>query len=126
MAVNGRIPVRHEDVFPQPVTLASVDPINDFDKVRAKAEDPQERDKETGQRLWSVSVFDLSARAGQREVKIKIAADQQPVPPNGIGYSVEFENLQVIPYLDSNRTKPRVALAYRAAGFRSAKGAKAA
>ena len=27
--------------------------------------------------------------------------------------------LQVIPYLDSNRAKPRVAIAYRAAGFRS-------
>jgi hypothetical protein len=27
--------------------------------------------------------------------------------------------LQVIPYLDANRAKPRVAIAYRAAGFRS-------
>ena len=30
----------------------------------------------------------------------------------------EFEGLQVIPYLDTNRAKPRVAIAYRAAGFR--------
>ncbi len=31
----------------------------------------------------------------------------------------EFDGLQVIPYLDSNRAKPRVAIAYRATGFRA-------
>lgn len=34
MAVEGRINVRHEDVFTQPVLLLSVDPVEDFDKKR--------------------------------------------------------------------------------------------
>lgn len=120
MAVDGRIPVRHEDVFPVPVVVMSVDPVEDFDKKRAGAGDPQERDKQTGMRLWAVSVIDSSAPAGKREIKVKIPADVQPVPPNGTGREVEFDGLQVVPYLDTNRSKPRVGIAYRAAGFRMA------
>jgi hypothetical protein len=119
MAVDGRINVRHEDVFTQPVLLLSVDPVEDFDKKRAGDGDPQDRDKTTGMRLWSVSVLDPTAAQGKREVKVKIAADVQPVPANGLMAPVEFDGLQVIPYLDSNRTKPRVAIAYRATGFRT-------
>jgi hypothetical protein len=117
MAVEGRINVRHEDVFAEPVLLLSVDPVEDFDKKRAGTGDPQDRDKTTGLRLWSASVLDPTAQQGRREIKVKIAADVQPVPPNGLLAPVEFEGLQVIPYLDSNRVKPRVAIAYRAAGF---------
>jgi hypothetical protein len=115
--------VRHEDVFTQPVLLMSVDAVEDFDKKRAGNEDPQEKDKQTGQRLWSVSIMDPSAPQGKREIKIKIAADHRPVPPSGPMQPVEFDGLQVIPYLDSNRAKPRVAIAYRAAGFRGVKKA---
>ena len=125
MAVDGRIPVRHEDVFPVPVVVMSVDPVEDFEKKRAGAGDPQDRDKQTGLRLWAVSVIDPSAPAGKREVKVKVAADVQPVPPGGLGQAVEFDGLQVIPYLDTNRTKPRVAIAYRAAGFRAGRKAAA-
>ncbi len=123
MAVEGRINVRHEDVFSQPVILLSVDPVEDFDKRRAGNADPQDRDKATGLRLWSVSVLDPTAPQGRREIKVKIASDQAPVPPNGLMAPVEFEGLQVIPYLDSNRAKPRVAIAYRAGGFRTGRGA---
>jgi hypothetical protein len=35
MAVDGRINVRHEDVFTPPVLLLSVDPLEHFDKKRA-------------------------------------------------------------------------------------------
>ena len=119
MAVEGRINVRHEDVFTESVLLLSVDPVEDFDKKKAKVEDPQEFDKTTGMRLWSASILDPSAQQGRREIKVKIAADVRPVPPNGLLAPVEFEGLQVIPYLDSNRVKPRVAIAYRAAGFRT-------
>ena len=118
MAVDGRINVRHEDVFPVPVLVLGVEPVNDFEKVKIKVQDPQERDKETGMRLWAVSILDPSARQGQREIKVKVAADHQPVPPNGPMAACEFEGLQVIPYLDTNRARPRVAIAYRAAGFR--------
>jgi hypothetical protein len=126
MAVEGRINVRHEDVFTQPVLLLSVDPVEDFDKKRAGDGDPQDRDKTTGLRLWSVSVLDPTAQQGKREVKVKIAADVRPVPANGLMAPVEFEGLQVIPYLDANRAKPRVAIAYRAAGFRSPRATRAA
>jgi hypothetical protein len=119
MAAEGAIPVRHEDVFLVPVLVLAVEPVNDFDKVKAKEPDPQMRDKETGKRLWSGVILDPSARTGQREIKVKIAADVQPVPPNGLMGPCEFEGLAVIPYLDSNRVKPRVAIAYRAAGFRA-------
>ena len=126
MAVEGRINVRHEDVFPVPVLVLGVEPVNDFEKVKAKVPDPQERDRETGARLWAVSILDPSARQGQREIKIKVAADVQPVPPNGPMQPCEFDGLQVIPYLDANRAKPRVAIAYRAAGFRAKAGRPAA
>lgn len=118
MAVDGRINVRHEDVFPVLVLVLGVEPVNDFEKVKAKVPDAQERDRETGMRLWAVSVLDPSAKQGQREIKVKVAADYQPVPPNGLMGPVEFDGLQVIPYLDTNRARPRVAIAYRAAGFR--------
>jgi hypothetical protein len=121
MAVEGRINVRHEDVFTQPILLLSVDPVEDFEKKRAGTEDPQERDRTTGMRLWSASVLDPTAPQGRREIKVKIAADVQPVPPHGLMAPVEFDGLQVIPYLDSNRAKPRVGIAYRAAGFRQPK-----
>jgi len=53
MAVEGRINVRHEDVFSQPILVLSVDAVEDFDKRRAGNVDPQELDKTTGLRLWS-------------------------------------------------------------------------
>jgi hypothetical protein len=80
MAANGRIPVGHEDVFPEPTVLLSVDPVEDFDRKRAGHGDPQEWDKDTNLRLWAVSVIDPSAQAGRREVKVKIPAEYQPVP----------------------------------------------
>src|SRR5690349_20800144 len=121
MAVEGRINVRHEDVFAQPVLLLSVDPVEDFDKKRAKVEDPQEFDKTTGLRLWAVAVLDPTAQQGRREIRVKMAADVRPIPPNGLMGPGEFDGLQVIPYLDANRAKPRVAIAYRAAGLRTAR-----
>jgi hypothetical protein len=119
VAVEGRISVRHEDVFPVPVLVLGVEPVNDFDKVRAKVEDPQERDKDSGLRMWAVSILDTSAREGRREIKVKIPAEVQPVPPAGLMSPAEFDGLQVIPYVDTNRAQPRVAIAYRASGFRN-------
>jgi hypothetical protein len=119
VAAEGRIPCRHEDVFPVPTLVLGVEPVNDFEKVKAKVPDPQERDKDTGMRLWAVSILDPSAQQGRREIKVKIPAEVQPVPPNGPMAPAEFDGLQVIPYLDTNRARPRVAIAYRASGFRT-------
>jgi hypothetical protein len=133
MAVDGRINVRHEDVFPVPVLVLGVEPAEDFDKIKAAREakqvddkgrvlaDVQIRDKESGLRVWQVSILDPSAKQGQREIKVKVAAEHQPTPPAGLMQPCEFDGLQVIPYLDSNRARPRVAIAYRAAGFRGGK-----
>ena len=66
-----------------------------------------------------MSLLDPTAQQGRREIKVKIPADHQPVPPAGLMAPAEFEGLQVIPYMDSNRAKPRVAIAYRATGFRA-------
>jgi hypothetical protein len=94
VAAEGRIPCRHEDVFPVAVLLLGVEPVNDFEKVKAKVEDPQERDRETGRRMWAASILDPSAREGRREIKVKIPAEVQPVPPNGLMAPVEFEGLR--------------------------------
>jgi hypothetical protein len=109
MAVQLPIPVRFEDVFPAGAYVLAVEPINDFEKVTAKAADPQQRDKESGERLWAVRVLDADpeARKGQAEVVVKIAAPQQPVPPDvmpGTPFRpAEFDGLLLMPYLDTNR-----------------------
>ena len=126
MAVQGRINVRHEDVFPQPVLLLSVSPVENFDMAKAaraagrKDADTQERDKDTNQRRWAASIMDPTAPEGRREIKVKIPAEVQPVPPSGVMPPVEFDGLQVIPYVDTNRQRPRLGIAYRATGFRGA------
>src|SRR5439155_19514240 len=84
MSVRSRIPVDFDEVFPRKVLVLGVEPINDYDKQKAGAGDPQERDKETGERMWLVRVIDLDVdgqRKGTAEAGVKIAAPQQPVPP---------------------------------------------
>ena len=118
MSVQGPFKVDCGELFAHGLGIISeVDSLDDFDKS-TKDNRVQARDKDTGLRLWAASVLDPSAPQGRREIKVKIPAEVQPVPPNGPMAPVEFEGLQVIPYLDTNRAKPRVAIAYRAAGFR--------
>lgn len=58
--------------------------------------------------------MDLDPEAGKfgrsTEVKVKVVAPQQPVPPPSTvpGYppAVEFEGLTLTPYVDSQRCKP--------------------
>jgi hypothetical protein len=55
----------------------------DFEK-RGQGDD-QLRDKETGERVWLVRLLDLDPEAGKfgaaKEFKVKVIAQQQPVPP---------------------------------------------
>ncbi|WP_239374521.1 plasmid replication, integration and excision activator [Frankia sp. Cj5] len=124
MAVPQRIPVRFEDVFPHGAYVLGVEPVNDFDKVKAGVADAQERDKITGVLVWAVRVMDAdpNARAGSAEVKVKIAAAVQPVPPEPLAGTVlrpvEFDGLTVTPYVNMNGSKPRQGLALRATGLR--------
>ena len=127
-----KVPVPFEYVFPAGVLCLGVDAAVDFD--RRNEPDNQARDKETGERLWVVRVLDLDPQAGKfgrtTEVKVKVVAPQQPVPPASAvpGYppSIEFDGLTLTPYVDSQRCKnsgncrARMAYSLRADNIRAA------
>jgi hypothetical protein len=141
---NGlKVPVPFEYVFPAGALCLGVEPATDFEK-RGTGDD-QLRDKDTGERVWLVKVLDLDEAAGKfggtKEVKVKVVAPVQPVPPAPMypGYppSVEFTELTLTPYVDSQRCKgsatkcrSRLAWSVRATGMieppAAAKSTKAA
>lgn len=106
--LTTKVPVPFEYVFPHGVLFLGVEPVRDFE---AKGDDKQARDKESKLRLWQVRVLDLDPEAGRfgssKEVKVKIAAEHQPVPPapDAPGYPpmVAFNNVTITPYVDSSR-----------------------
>jgi hypothetical protein len=109
---NGlKVPVPFEYVFPHGCLFLGVEPATDFEK-RGTGDD-QLRDKETGERVWLVKGMDLDPEAGKfgatKEVKVKIVAPHQPVPPTAMvpGYPpmVEFTGLTLTPYVDSQKCK---------------------
>lgn len=131
MAVQTRIRVEMTDVFPSGAfVIGEVMPDEDYDIRKSGIGDPQRRDKETGQRVWNVRVLDTdpAGRKGSGEVTVKILADHQPVPPAELPglplRPVEFENLTVTPYVDTNGVRPRLAYSFRATAMRAPKSAK--
>ena len=103
-----KIPVPFSYVFPSGALFLSVDKLVDFDRIRE--DDNQARD-ENGVRMWVVKVIDQDPEAGKfgrtTEVKVKIAAPQQPVPPAGVKLPggitvtpVAFTDVTVTPYTD--------------------------
>lgn len=113
MAVFAGIPVRHLDVFPEPVyALAPPTPILDFDvPKRPDGSMPQARDKVTGRLLWELLIVDTDERARKKSktVSVKFAADHQPVlPENTSGFPltpVEFVGLVAVPYIDASNLR---------------------
>ena len=107
MAMHGQIPVQFGAVFPDGAYAAgSFEMVRDFD--RSTADRPvQQADKETGLPLWVVEVIDAQENARQRTVKVKIAAQVQPVLPSPAPGSpftaVEFDGLTATPYVDASR-----------------------
>jgi hypothetical protein len=108
-----KIPFPVDYVLPYGALFLSVDKLVDWD--RQGAEDNQARD-ENGVRLWVVKVSDQDPDAGKfgrsNEVKVKIAAEHQPVPPAGIELPggitvrpVEFVGITATPYVDSSGCK---------------------
>src|SRR5438046_8869587 len=79
-----RIPMPSGFALPSGALFLSVDKLVDFDRL--KEDDNQARD-ENGVRIWVVKVMDQDPEAGRfgrsTEGKVKIAGEQQPVPPNG-------------------------------------------
>jgi hypothetical protein len=127
-----KIPMPFEFAFPHGALFRGVQAATDFDK-RGKAVDDQLRDKETGERVWTVTLLDLdplAARFGRDLVKVKIIAPVQPVPPESTvpGYppAVELTDLVLVPWVDDSKCKAggtcraRLAYSMRASGLRPA------
>ena len=104
---------------------ASASRAQSEDQVKAGLADPQQRDKVTGERLWAVRVLDADpgSRKGQAEVAVKIAAPVQPLPPEAAAGTpfrpVEFDGLALMPYVDTSKTRPRLAFSIRATAMRA-------
>ena len=77
MALQGAIPVEFGHVFPHGAYVLSVQPVRDFDKS-TREHTVQEREKETGELVWSVEVIDADPEARESTVRVKIAAPVQP------------------------------------------------
>lgn len=125
MAIAKRFEIAHETAFPKGAFLRGlVEPVTDFNaEQRPDGSRPQQRDKETGLRLWQVTVIDGDDEAGRREIGVivKFAAEHQPVPPKNTSpmpwTPVEFIGLTALPYVDDSGRRPRIAWSFRAQGL---------
>ena len=107
MAIQGPIPVEFGAVFPDGAYAAGkFEMVRDFDRSSGDRV-VQQMDKVTGLPLWVVEVIDADEAARQRTVKVKVAAQVQPVLPSPAAGSpftaVEFEGLTATPYVDASR-----------------------
>jgi hypothetical protein len=129
MALQGPIPVQFGAVFPDGAYAAgSFEMVRDYDRSTAERA-VQQADKDSGLPLWSVEVIDAQENARQRTVKVKVAAQVQPVlPPPSPGSpftAVEFDGMTATPYVDSARCQgngrcgARVAYSFKATGVRA-------
>lgn len=125
-AIPSRFPVQFADVFPRGCFVLGVEPAMAFSDD-AKAPRRQERDKETNLLLWTVRALDANEEAARfdAELKVKLAAPVQPVPPAktpGFPFpAVEFEGLTITPYAGRNG---RVAYSFRASSLRAPSGGR--
>jgi hypothetical protein len=104
MALQGPIPVEFGQVFPDGVYAAGIfEPVRDFD-ASSNGRFVQSKEKNTGVPLWQVEVIDADQQARNRTVKVKVAAQVQPVLPSGPAgvpfVPVEFTGLTVTPYVN--------------------------
>ena len=129
MALQGQIPIEFGMVFPAGAYAAGgIEMVRDFDRSSGDRV-VQQVDKHTGLPLWVVEVIDAQEDARQRTVKVKIAAQVQPVLPPPVPGSpftpVEFDGMTVFPYVDASpcqgtgRCNARVAYSLKAAGIRA-------
>ena len=89
MALQGQIPIEFGMVFPAGAYAAGgIEMVRDFDRSSGDRV-VQQVDKHSGLPLWVVEVIDAQEDARQRTVKVKIAAQVQPVlPAPGSGVAV--------------------------------------
>ena len=118
-----RFPVTMAQVFPHgchlmPESIAEAQDYDEKTRTRTPAVD-----KLTGKRVWQCRVADMDPELEERsrETVVKILADRQPSPPTGTSFElVEFDNLQVTPYVTD---KGRMAYSLRATGIKAARPA---
>ena len=131
MAIKGQISVEFGAVFPDGAYAAGgIEMVRDFDRSSGDRV-VQQIDKVTRLPLWVVEVIDADEAARQRTVKVKIAAQVQPVlPPPAPGQPftpVEFDGLTATPYVDASRCPgdgkhkcaARQAYSFKATGVRA-------
>jgi hypothetical protein len=131
MAIQGPILVEFGVVFPDGAYAAGkFEMVRDFDRSSGDRV-VQQIDKATGLPLWVVEVIDADEAARQRMVKVKVAAQVQPVLPSPAAGSpftaVEFDGLTVTPYVDASRCQgngkgkcgARLAYSLKATGVRA-------
>ena len=131
MALQGQIPVPFGAVFPDGAYAAgSFEMVRDFDRSSGDRV-VQQADKDSGLPLWVVEVIDAQENARQRTIKVKVAAQVQPVlPPPSPGSpftAVEFDGMTATPYVDASRCHAkdtgrcgaRVAYSFKATGVRA-------
>jgi hypothetical protein len=112
-----------QQVFPHGCHLMpdSIAEAIDYDE-KTKTRSPSV-DKLTGKRVWQCRVADMDAEleGRSRETVVKVLADRQPSPPTGTPFElVEFDNLQVTPYVTD---KGRMAYSLKATGIKAARPA---
>jgi hypothetical protein len=123
VALQGPIPIDFGLVFPAGVYAAGgFEAVRDFD-ASTNGRFVQSKDKMSGLPLWQVEVIDADQDARTRTVKVKVAAQVQPVLPNGPAgvpfVPVEFTGLTVTPYVNQ---AGRLAYSLKASGVRSPGG----
>jgi len=131
MALQGssQIPIEFGLVFPHGAYAAGgIEMVRDYDRSSGDRV-VQQADKHTGLPLWVVEVIDADPDARQRTVKVKIAAQVQPVLPSPAPGSpftaVEFDGMTATPWADSSRCQgtgrcgARVAYSLKASGVRA-------
>ena len=128
--LQGPIPVEFGVVFPDGAYAAGkFEMVRDFDRSSGDRV-VQQIDKATGLPLWVVEVIDPQEGARQLTVKVKVAAQYQPVLPSPAAGSpftaIEFEGLTATPYVDASRCKggkekcgARLAYSLKATGVRA-------
>ncbi len=119
MALQGAIQAEFSVVFPSGAYAAGAfEPVRNFDASTGE-KFVQSNDKTTGLPLWVIEVIDTDPHARTRAVKVKIAAQAQPVipaaPPGSPFIPVEFTGLTVTPYVNQ---AGRLAYSIKATGIR--------
>jgi hypothetical protein len=120
MPFLGSFPAEFGVVFPSGAYAAGgCEALRDFDKSKGGLV-VQQVDKATGLPLWVIEVINADPEARQRTVKVKVAAQYQPVLPDAPAGSpfvpVEFEGLQATPYVDASRCQAKEPVWKLAAG----------